>query len=566
MESIGLSKTIFNSSVCRLRDYSNVEIFLTERITREKASGAWPRTAIQWMLDGMDFHDGEVLMAENRDLDEPLVNEKILNSRIPFAEFLEKNRLRSFSRLTNPQLEFITHHLAHAYSASYMSPFEKSLILVIDGAGSRKKTFSSTHPEYALTQNQEEESAEERTLYTFDRGQLKCVDKKWQKFRRSEIVPGHYFSEGLGSFYEKVAEYIFNSKRAAGKVMGLAPYGKITTLIQNPQEYLESLDWSLAFQGKSKAEWEKQLPYSPFADVAANMQAYFEENLIDYLKQARARYPDYKNLILVGGCALNCTTNMKLFAKALFDQIYVPPFPSDEGISLGVAYAKYYQATQVWKPFPYELQTPAFGPKTSQTTEEEIRHEFSGFHIEKPASITEYCSKLLVEGVVIAWFQGRSESGPRSLGHRSLLMRPDRHGAKHYLNAQIKFRENFRPYGSSVLFEKASEYFEVPRGFENPFMSFAVKTRFEYLEALKEVTHVDGTSRMQTVRSTQNPRFYELLKCFGDKSGIYCLLNTSLNIMGEPIVETLKDARKFLENTPVHGLAIGDLYIKKVNV
>lgn len=565
MESIGLSKTIFNSAVCRMKNCEDVEIFLTERLLRKKASGAWPQAALQKMMANADFTEEQASLCENRDLDEPLANEIILNSRLPFVEFLKQENLLAFSQLTNPKLPFMTHHLAHAYSAAFVSPFERSLILVIDGAGSRRKLFPESHSEYHLAKlgPANPEAAEERTLYTFDQGRLICVDKRWQEFQRSEKHQDHYFSEGLGSFYEKIAEYIFNSKRAAGKVMGLAPYAKANQKIANPAEYLESLDWTRSFQGQSKIEWESANEMSQFSQIAANVQNYFEENLFDYLKQARELFPKYDNLILVGGCALNCTTNMKIFKKDIFSQIYVPPFPSDEGISLGVAYAQHYQATGEWKVRPFADQTAFFGPRSSQPDANEIISEFAGFQISKPASIVDYCARVLAEGSVIAWFQGRSESGPRALGHRSILMRPDFKGAKQYLNDKIKFREQFRPYGCSVLFEKASEYFEVPRGFDNPFMSFAVHTRAEYLQSLKEVTHVDGTSRMQTVRASQDPKFYNLIQQVGNATGIHCLLNTSLNIMGEPIVENVADARKFLESTSVHGLAVGDFYVRK---
>jgi carbamoyltransferase len=169
----------------------------------------------------------------------------------------------------------------------------------------------------------------------------------------------------------------------------------------------------------------------------------------------------------------------------------------------------------------------------------------------------------LAKGLVVAWFQGRSESGPRALGNRSILANPMVAGLKDRLNAEIKFREDFRPYGCSVLQECAHEYFEVEKGFNNPYMSFAVKTRENQRRRLSQVTHIDGSSRMQTVGKAQNPLFYELIKAFGEKTGLNCLLNTSLNIMGEPIVETAEDARKFLLATPVDGMAIGRFYIQK---
>jgi carbamoyltransferase len=164
---------------------------------------------------------------------------------------------------------------------------------------------------------------------------------------------------------------------------------------------------------------------------------------------------------------------------------------------------------------------------------------------------------------LIAWFHGRSESGPRALGNRSILARVDVPGLKDDLNARVKGRESFRPYGSSVLQEHAAEYFEVPSDFEAPFMSFAPRVKPKYAELLKEVTHVNGTSRIQTVSEGQNPRYRALIQALGDLTGLYCVLNTSLNIMGEPIVETMQDAKRFLEGTPVDALVLEDVVISR---
>jgi len=280
----------------------------------------------------------------------------------------------------------------------------------------------------------------------------------------------------------------------------------------------------------------------------------------------RRELPDYENIILTGGCALNCTFNGKLVRQGLFKEVYVPPFPGDESISLGAAaYLHYILQNQDWQPLTHEQQHGYLGAMESSPSAEDIQKVFEGFQVTHPPSITEHVANLLQQGEVIAWFQGRSEAGPRALGNRSILARPDQSGLKDRLNATIKFREAFRPYGASCLFEKAGEYFDIPEHFNSPYMSFAIPVRSPFKKSLNEVTHIDGTCRFQSVRRGQNEKFYDLIKCFGDKTGLYCLLNTSLNVMGEPIVETAEDARRFLLQTPVHGLAIGDYYIQKVS-
>lgn len=556
MSVIGLGKTLFNSSVCLFYSPQDFEIALTERITRKKGSGAWPSEALKKL--NLDTLSDTGTMIENRDVDVPADIEQRLNLQFPFFESLQKLNLHHYSRHFNPQVQFSSHHLCHANAAAVMSPFAKAIILVIDGAGSRLKHLT-TELELLPGDLNLEESAEERSVYLLDNGNLKCVEKKAQTFEKHGE---HYYSQGLGSFYEKISEYVFNSKRSAGKVMGLAALGK-SQGIASAAEFLRQLDWKKQYGGKSKQDWESSSHMKSYQDVSASVQTYFEQDYIGFIKSLREKFGDYPNLIITGGCALNCTSNMKLYELGLFDSIYVPPFPGDESISLGAATIAYKNAGNTVGVFSNETQHGYFGLKTSVPDSKKIESLFADFEIFKPGTISGHCAELLNDGKIIGWFQGRSESGPRALGNRSILARPDRPGLKDFLNSSIKFREAFRPYGCSALFEKSHEYFKVPQGFENPYMSFATMVNVDYCQALKEVSHVDGTSRMQTVRQQQNPLFYKLISEFGNKSGLYCLLNTSLNVMGEPIVETPEDAKNFLENVPVFGMAIGEYFIKR---
>lgn len=568
--SVGLGKTLFNSgvtTVCPAAEVPDIEIVLTERHSRKKASGAWPEMAIKKLLPSIDLDRAKI--AENRDVLKPSVVEEQLNQKFPFFDYLKNNNLDRFSSRLNENIKWIPHHLCHAYAAMIMSPFKDAIILVLDGAGSNLNDFSDRFPERGLfstgspKKGDAQNLLEECSVYLLRDGKLECVEKYWQHFYPSKKNPPHWFSSGLGTLYEKSAEFIFNDKRASGKVMGLAAFGQ-PSKIENRVEYLENLPWQQAFRGKSKKDWETSNKFSLFADVAASVQQHFEETQIARCLGLKNRFSEFNNLIITGGCALNCTTNMKIFQKKIFDSIYIPPFPGDECISLGAAsYLYHNDLSYPWSPYKHELQNSYHGSKSSVPSDDQIREQFQSFNIVKPDSIAAYAADVLASGSVVAWFQGRSETGPRSLGNRSILVRADKKGVKEYLNANIKFRESFRPYGSSVLFDRSHEYFEVPKGFENPFMSFAVNTRIEYKEKLADITHADGTSRMQTVRKTQNPLFYKLIEHVGDKTGIYCVLNTSLNIMGEPIVETVSDAKRLLESSKVDGLAIGDFYITK---
>lgn len=528
--AVGLGKTIFNSGICIIPDdhYQEVQIILTERLDRKKNSGAWPELPLK-SIDGSLVDIAGV--AQNRDVQTVLEFENYLNSRYPF---LERIKHLGLERFLDSHCHTINHHLAHAYSASLFSPFTKTLTLVIDGAGSAHQ-----------------EGYEFLTLFEFDNQKIEMLDKKFTHFN------DRGFSQSIGLFYEGISEFIFNSKTLAGKVMGLAPLGKSQGVVEDFPSFLENLDWSKKFSGKTKEDWENSPHLELYKNLAATVQESFEFYLFSYLEEVSKNYPK-RNLILTGGCALNCTFNGKLWKTQLFKNIYIPPNPGDEGISLGCAWSEV-KNKEGWQPLASHLQTSARGMKRTYSLE----MISAVFHNYKISSYQlDNVGELLKEGEVIAWYQGRSEVGPRALGHRSILALP-KTGIKNYLNQFIKFRESFRPYGCTVIQDEVSTYFEVDKSFENPFMSFAIPIRPNYREELKDIGHIDGTSRFQTLHREQNHRFYDLLKKVGELTGIPILLNTSLNVMGEPILETLEDAFRFMENSQIKYLVFNDYLIEK---
>jgi carbamoyltransferase len=560
---LGLGKTKYNSSVCLMNEHEDLldaEVLLTERLNRKKCSGAWPEVALNSLEEKIDRKS--IYLAENRDVHHPRLIEDIQDSLFPFYDYLKKKNLDFYTSKYNPNIEFVSHHLCHAYAALSMSPFYKSLIVVLDGAGSSQEYF----PEI---KNPEKEKYEECSVYLQEEGKLQLIYKRWINFNRSSAWPAHSFGNRTGALYEKASEFIFNSPNSSGKVMGLAAFGNARLdTIENPVLFQESLKWDQSFKGKSKKEWETSKNMEGFIQIAAEVQRNLEKDYSILLNDLKQKFPNIDNLILTGGCALNCTNNSKILSSKLFNKIYITPFPGDESIAFGLANYLYLSHSEnSWKPLIFENQSAYFGAKSSAPTDQEVLKNFSTdqFVLEKHVNIEEVTAKHLQNNQIIAWFQGRSESGPRALGNRSILVRPDRLGIKDYLNAKIKFRESFRPYGCSVLHEKAHEYFEIEPGFDNPYMSYAIQIKPHWREALKDVGHIDGTSRMQSVRVGQNERFHKLIKAFGELSGVFCLLNTSLNVMDEPIVETVSDAKRFLENTPVDALVIDNFFIKMKN-
>lgn len=549
---IGLAKVMYSTSVASLGvDYhqkaSELALYLTERLDRQKASSHWPVRALKRMQADWGERLIGVPIAENRDTQDPWDYERSLDKQFPFFAHLKKEGLESYTRAFNPQIKFLSHHYAHALVAEMFSPFEKALICVADGAGSRV-----------------EGRLEEMSFYRLDKTRpegLTPLQKYWQNFIKGTHHPSYEWSEGVGMFYERAAQYIFGSNQAAGKVMGLAALSteRLERGSLSRASFLDQLEWQHAFQGKTKRDWEQSAHQSLYQKLARTTQDEFEAVMFERIEKIKKRYPDLKNLILTGGCALNCTFNGKLRERGLFEEMYVPAFPGDGGLALGLAYFGHPLRRAPNKPtWSHETQVTALGPFQS----ENIDTYFRDYQVERLAGLDEVC-RLLERGEVIAWFQGRSESGPRALGHRSLIAKVDRPGLKDFLNTEIKFRENFRPYGCSVLFEDAAKYFDVPHGFHNPFMSFALRVRNEYKNLLQEVTHVDGTSRMQTVHEGANLLFRELLLTMRKMFGHGVVLNTSLNIMGEPIVETLGDLERFMEHPRVNHAVVGNHLISK---
>lgn len=565
---LGLAKVMYSSSVCWLSDKSdleNAEIFLTERLTRKKSSGDWPAVALEQLKKDYQISVGEIGLAENRDVIDPLVFDRQKQEQAPFFEYLQKKQLHHFSRHFNSSIQFIGHHDAHALSAEFMSPFEKALILVVDGAGSSVTDLEGL-PNQLSFASIDRSSLESMSLYSLDKravNSLRPLKKVWHQYRNPNQGPWKV-SDGLGMFYERIAEFIFQSNQAAGKVMGLASFGTPEKIKGARSEYLEGLPFAKMFRGKTKQEWQESQSLSLFQDLAATAQEEFEKEILSFVYESKKEYPDYENLILVGGCALNCTTNGKILKQKIFRSVYIPPFPGDGGISLGCAYSQLKKRLNGSSPrISFEDQHGFLGPKSSVPDEKKIRECFKDYSISRPDNLAKEVAEILSKKKIVAWFQGRSESGPRALGHRSLLASLDREDLKSYLNNHIKFRESFRPYGCSVIFERAHEFFEIEPGTHNPFMSFAVQVRTKFKERLAPVTHIDGSSRIQTVQKKTNQKFYQLLEEVDRQSGIPIVLNTSLNTMGEPICETIEDLKKFFDQSSVAVVVIEDFVITK---
>ena len=574
---IGLNKMGHHASICLInetRKGPTAEILIKERFTRVKTDDGPVNQLLRRIAPKVDLSSS--LICENTFGFRPLKYEMKADRKVPYFEAMKSTGLASFTARFNSDLRFATHHFCHAMAAASISPFRKALIVVLDGSGNVDEAFPDDHPEIvnfpppAVTRRNRNDPgsiSESCTAYLQDGPELECIHKEWQTYLRPrpeiEGVNIPWFSNGLGMFYQTMAFYVFANSFESGKIMGLAPYGKPSP-IEDRVGFCMELDWTQSFRGRGKQQWESSPLFSHYANVAASTQAHFEETVLSLLSRLKARHPGYDNLILTGGCALNCVTNMRILRSGLFQQVFVPPFPSDECISFGAAsFLRYHVARKPWRPLPMKNQEGSLGPMNSIPLAHRVRKAFAGHKITRPRSITRETARHLAAGKIVGWFQGRSESGPRALGNRSILADPRIKGLKEHLNRNVKFREAFRPYACAVPFGKAELYFEVPDRFESPFMSFAPKVRRAHRKTLGEVAHVDRTSRVQTVRRSQNPCFSALLEEFGKLTGLYCILNTSMNVMGEPIVETVEDAARFFEWSTLDVMAVGDILVER---
>jgi len=560
MKYLGLSKTMFNSGISLIEDNgdkSQLLTLITERWDRQKYSGAWPAKVLQQLKKSHELNQLDLIF-ENRDVMTPAEKEEMNDQHYPFYEFVKNQQLEKFVKKNNPQLNFISHHLCHAWASALFSPFEKCLILVIDGSGTRYSDLEAEQKIKNATLQDENLSYECYSLYSWNGQEIKLMEKNYHQYKTSSH-PLLKFSEGLGSMYEKVAQYIFNEPTASGKVMGLAAFGKPEKKKQSHFDFMNSLDWSKSFKGQSKKEWQDSLHFELYKQVAAEAQWRFEEEWLHNAIQLKKNYPDYDQLILAGGCALNCTANWKLFHQKIFKDIYVTPFPGDESISIGLVARPYLEKTR--KNVFRQKQVSFWGEPLNSPTSKQIEILKSKFEVVESDDIVSFTAQLISKGHVVGWFQGRSEIGPRALGHRSILCRPDTGKAKNHLNKFVKFREDFRPYGSTVLFEHAARFFETPRGFDNSFMSFAVPVKGAWKEMLSDIVHKDGTCRMQTLKSNQDELYYRLLQEVEERTGMALVLNTSLNIMGQPILETFEDLLEFLDEVNLTGVAYGNVFV-----
>jgi carbamoyltransferase len=292
-------------------------------------------------------------------------------------------------------------------------------------------------------------------------------------------------------------------------------------------------------------------------DIAASLQRVTEDVLLHLARKAK-RLTGESRLCLAGGVALNCVANTRLREESGFDDVYIMPASSDAGTSLGAAlYVTHVLGYEKPQEHP---QVDTLGPHFSEAEIESVL-SVSGCTFQRPDDLPGAVAAHLASGRIVGWFQGRAEFGPRALGARSILADPRSATMKDTLNARVKFREWFRPFAPAVLADRCGELFE--RDHASPYMLEVMQTRPDRLEDVAAGTHVDGGARVQTVTEESNPLYHAVISAFAEQTGVPAIINTSFNIRGEPIVNSVSDALKCYFTTDMDALAIGPFLLEK---
>jgi carbamoyltransferase len=555
----------FDSAAALVRDGTCEFAVAEERLSREKATGAFPRQAMQACLAHAGLAPADLdLVAhcfdygahraafadsedpfqrdQHREVYDPGLQLRQLETHFPGVDW--KSRLVA-----------VPHHLAHAASAFYGSGFDQALVLVSDGMG----------------------EVDSMTIYAAGRDGLRPLAQ----------VPAFH---SLGILYSVFTLYLgFDFNMDEYKVMGLAPYGDRRAYYSQVMDLIrlrEDGTYAIPLFGHNATTVDRETHagvlrfleerFGParapdgemeqrHKDLAAAVQAVLQTVQLHVLKHFAGR-TGLTDLCLAGGVALNCTANGVVRRSRLFKRVFVQPAAGDDGAALGAAlYVQHSRAPGTPAP---RLDAPLWGPSYER---EEIRRvlaarpELTAIGYESFPALAEATAERLERGEILGWFQGRMEFGPRALGNRSILADPRPADMRTRVNMLIKKREGFRPFAPAVIADRASEYFEVDRGDEETFahMLFVVPVRPAYRAALPAITHVDGTARVQTVTRAVNPRFHELLTAFAARTGLPVLLNTSFNVKGQPIVCTPEEAVDTFQAARLDALVIGDYLVTR---
>ena len=590
---LGISAFYHDSAACLLINGEIIAAAQEERFTRKKHDPSYPKNAINFVLKfaGLKLSDVDQIVF----FEKPFLKfERLLETYVAFApkgflsfskamplwikeKLFQKNLL--FNKLkdhdenykSDENIFFSDHHLSHAASAFFPSPFEEAIVLTADGVG-----------EWATT--------------------TVAVGKN----NKLEIKKEIHFPHSLGLLYSAFTYYTgFKVNSGEYKLMGLAPYGnpiyidKIKHVIDIKDDGTFRLDQSFfnyatgltmtnkkfdGLFGHERRDPSKNQLTQFHMDIAASIQKLTEEIMIKLARSIRKEY-GIKNLCLAGGVALNCVANGKILEEKIFDKIWIQPAAGDAGGALGAALALWHIEQNQTRTVNINdnMRGSYLGPEFKQEEiEQKLKNAGASFETFKYEELIDKTAELLSKEKAIGWFQGRMEFGPRALGGRSILGDPRSDQMQKNLNLKVKFRESFRPFAPSVLKDDLPEWFNM--SVDSPYMLlvaniepnkkiemtieqkklFGIEKLNIKRSEIPAVTHVDYSARVQTVSKINNNRYYDLISKFKEKTGCPVLVNTSFNVRGEPIVNTPIDAYNCFMGTDLDYLVIGNCILDKL--
>lgn len=567
---LGLNTYDHDVSACLLRDGEIAYAIAKERITREKHASGFYKDVIDYCLnaEGITLDDVDLVVRNCYILPVPEMEDRLLYQDMPgFLPEYERADAKNhpYFHTKSDRVVSISHHLAHAYSAFAVSPFEDGVVMIVDGVGSYRSDVNESFPESDAASPLARES---ESYYKFSGSNLECLKKVWMEPDRGFFSDEFYNMPGLGALYSRASTYIFGDWNKCGELMGLAPYGRhgnVASLMQIKDNTLTVPRWTSELNKPyimdTGQKWETSPLMKHWEDLAWRVQDDTEKVLL-----ARAAWlretTGAKNLCIAGGVALNCVANGRVARESGFENVWIQPAAGDDGIAIGCAY---YGWVEILKQRRNFVMDHAYVGR--RYSDDEITQAISKPLVRiqttqiKSDNIARDTAKLLADQKVIGWFQDRSEFGPRALGNRSLITDPRKPEMKDILNSRVKHRQPFRPFAPIVLHEHAKEVFEGEE--DSPFMLIAKNVRPEWRDKIPAIVHVDGTARVQTVREATNPALYRLLKEFDALTGVPVLINTSFNVKGEPIIETPRDAVICFLTTGIDHLVMHDMLVSK---
>jgi carbamoyltransferase len=552
-----------------------------ERFNRIKHSAGFPAEALRYVVEAAGVNAREsITLAVPRDPWARLIRKAWHGLHLPANAMHRLKAQVGFASIGDTvadalgrerhriEVHRVEHHLAHMASAFFVSPFDEAALFSVDSLGD----FAST---------------------------------RWGVGRGNHIEPlgAVTFPHSLGLAYTALTQYLgFPKYGDEYKVMGLASFGEpefldlMRELIVSPKrdrmEFQLSRDFFAHHRKGVETAWESgepmvgrlysdglvermgaaRAPDQPIEarhrNIAASLQARLDEIVLESLRTLH-RITKLRKLCLAGGVAFNCVTNGKIVSQTGFDEVYIHPAAGDAGLAIGAA--MYLQHHKLGNPRAFVMEHSYWGPELSENEIGAAIRERAGelekagcdvCEVESEDALCLIVAAEIAQGRVIGWFQGRMEWGPRALGNRSILCDPRRVEMREILNLKIKRRESFRPFAPAMLEEAAAEYFDDSQ--LSPFMLMAREVKREKRGAIPATVHVDGTARLQTVNERQNPRFFKLIREFGQQTGVPVLLNTSFN-ENEPIVCRPHEALDCFLRTKMDLLVLGNIIIRRAH-